>query len=164
MFKKSTCKPASESKNWGKTRRRSLGTLLVLFTELGSSVSTAKPKLPPQCADAATCVQYLDVGDSAPYPGVLLSTKDAAELVVSASVARSLFDLELRRRDAEHAVRLGAARKLCQAEQDAQVRVHDAYRRDAERLEAWYRSPLLWFVAGFSAASLALLTGHLVFN
>ena len=102
-------------------------------------------------------MQFLKNGEVAPYTGVLLAPRDAAELVVSASVSRSLFDLELKRQKDEYLVRLGAARKLCQAEQDAHVRVAKTYQEEAQRLEAWHRSPLLWFVVGVAATSLTLL-------
>ena len=103
-------------------------------------------------------MQFLKTGEAAPFTGVLLAPRDAAELVVSASVSRSLFDLELRRQKEEHLVRLGAARKLCQAEQDAHARIATAYQKESERLEAWHRSPLLWFVVGVVATSLTLLS------
>lgn len=108
-------------------------------------------------------MQFLEEAEPAPFTGVLLRPQDAAELVVSASVTRSLFDLELARRDAEHQVRLHAARKLCQAEQDTQVRITETYQDRAERLEAWHRSPLLWFAVGVVAAGMTLLAGQLAF-
>lgn len=124
--------------------------------------SSAKPKHPPQCADT-TCVQFLEEAEPAPFTGVLLQPRDAAELVVSASVSRNLFELELNRREREQQILLSSARQLCQAEQDTQEKIIDAYRRDAERREEWHRAPLLWFVAGVVVTSLTLLAGQLVF-
>lgn len=108
----------------------------------------AKLKRAPQCADEATCVQPLEAGEPAPYPGALVPYDLAAEIVVSASVTRTIFELELRTRDAKHEVELRAQRELLRAAQEASTKREEVLRAELAKHESWTRSPLLWLGLG----------------
>ena len=104
-------------------------------------------------------MQPLEAGEPAPTNGVLVPLDLAAELVVGASVAKSLSDIELRVQDEKHAAALDASRKLILVEQDARAKQQQVYQAALDQQNAWHRAPLLWYGLGVVSS---ILIGGLV--
>ena len=77
-----------------------------------------------------------------------------AEIVVGASVSKSLYDLEITSLKAKHEVELGALKQTLTAEQVAREQQDRIYREQLAHRDAWHRSPLLWFGLGVATSIL----------
>lgn len=100
-------------------------------------------------------MQPLEAGERAPYAGALVPYELAAELVVSASVARTIHQIELGALKAGHVVEMRAQQQIAEAAREAERRKQEILTEKLRLTEealteanSWTRSPLLWFGVG----------------
>ena len=109
-------------------------------------------------------MQPLETGERAPYAGALVPYDLAAELVVSASVARALHQIEVDRLIAQRVVELDTLRQLAAVTKTADDAKIKLLSDQIESRDSWTRSPLLWLGIGVLGSFLLIRATEVVAN
>ena len=140
-------KPKRKSPIWVSVPKKCLA-LWLIWSYVTEPNARATPRRAVQCANPSVCVQPLETGERAPYAGALVPYDLAAELVISASVAQTLHQIEVNRLLARHVVELDSLRQLASATKTADEAKIGTLSAQLEAQSSWTRSPLLWLGVG----------------